>query len=56
VISLGDHSVNLVTRAWTDVDNYWDIFFDTNEKVKKAFDARGITIPFPQREVHLHKE
>lgn len=53
VISLGDSSVNLVTRVWVDTPNYWDVFFTMNEKVKKEFDNRGVTIPFPQRDVHL---
>jgi len=53
VISLGDSSVNLVTRVWVDAPNYWDVFFTMNEKVKKEFDNRGVTIPFPQRDVHL---
>lgn len=54
VISLGDSSVNLVTRVWVDASNYWDLFFEVNEKVKKAFDQKGISIPFPQQDVHLY--
>lgn len=53
VISLGDSSVNLVTRVWVDTPNYWDVFFIINENVKKEFDNSGISIPFPQRDVHL---
>lgn len=53
VISLGDSSVNLVTRVWVDTPNYWDVFFIVNENVKNEFDRSGITIPFPQRSVHL---
>lgn len=53
VISLGDSSVNLVTRVWADTPNYWAVFFSTNENVKKEFDKSGISIPFPQRDVHL---
>lgn len=53
VISLGDSSVNLVTRIWVDSPNYWNVFFSTNENVKKEFDKSGIIIPFPQRDVHL---
>lgn len=55
VISLGDSSVDLVTRAWVNAPDYWDVFFEMNEKVKKAFDANDISIPFPQRDVHLIK-
>lgn len=54
VISLGDSSVNLVTRVWVDASNYWVLFFEVNEKVKKAFDQKGISIPFPQQDVHLY--
>jgi small conductance mechanosensitive channel len=53
VSELADSSVNLTLRAWSDVGDYWDIFFNTTEKVKKEFDAKGISIPFPQRDVHL---
>lgn len=53
VISLGDSSVNLVTRVWVDTPNYWDVFFIVNENVKNEFNRSGITIPFPQRSVHL---
>ncbi len=58
VSELADSSVNLTVRAWTTVDDYWSFYFDTTEKVKKQFDAAGISIPFPQRDVHVyeHKE
>ena len=52
---LADSSVNLTMRAWSKSGNHWKIFFDTTEKVKKAFDAQGITIPFPQRDVHIYE-
>jgi small conductance mechanosensitive channel len=55
VISLGDSSVNLVTRAWVKAPDYWNIFFMMNEQVKKEFDNQGISIPFPQRDVHIHQ-
>jgi small conductance mechanosensitive channel len=38
------------------VEDYWDVWFDTHEKIKKEFDAAGIAIPFPQRDVHLFNE
>lgn len=53
VISLGESSVNLVTRVWVDTPDYWDVFFSMNENVKIGFDKAGIVIPFPQRDVHL---
>jgi len=58
VAELADSSVNFKVRVWTSSDDYWSFFFDTTEKVKKQFDAQGISIPFPQRDVHLyeHKE
>jgi small conductance mechanosensitive channel len=58
VSELGDSSVNFTARAWTSAGDYWSFYFDTTEKVKKQFDAEGISIPFPQRDVHVyeHKE
>ena len=55
VSELADSSVNLTTRAWSRSADVWDVFFETIEKVKKAFDAQGITIPFPQRDVHIYE-
>ena len=54
--SLGDSSVNIVVRVWLDAADYWEVFFEMNEKVYKAFAEAGINIPFPQMDVHLHKE
>lgn len=51
---LGDNSVDLMFRAWVLADNLWPYYWDMHEKVKKAFDEAGITIPFPQRDVHIH--
>ena len=56
VSELGDSSVNLVVRVWAEASDYWGIFFDTTEKMKKAFDKEGISIPFPQRDVHIYNE
>lgn len=55
---LADSSVNLTVRVWTTVNDYWPFYFDTTETVKKQFDAQGVSIPFPQRDVHIyeHKE
>lgn len=54
VLEHADSSVNYVCRPWTKTKDYWDVFFDLNEKVKKAFDEKGISIPYPQRDVHIH--
>jgi len=56
LISLGDNSVDLITRAWVETPDYWDVFFAMNERVKKAFDDKSISIPFPQHDVHLYQE
>ncbi|WP_396622057.1 mechanosensitive ion channel family protein [Marinobacter sp. W-8] len=53
--ALGDSSVDLIFRAWVATDDLWPYYWDMQEKVKKAFDAEGITIPFPQRDVHMYK-
>lgn len=54
VSELADSSVNFAVRVWADAGNYWGIFFDMTEKVKKSFDKEGISIPFPQTDVHVH--
>jgi small conductance mechanosensitive channel len=53
---LGDSSVDITVRAWVDAANYWPVFFRMNEQVYKTFDKEGLSIPFPQRDVHLFKE
>lgn len=53
---LADSSVNLTTRVWTKASDYWNVFFFMNETVKKEFDKKGISIPFPQTDIHLFKE
>ncbi|MCH5305564.1 MAG: mechanosensitive ion channel [Rikenella sp.] len=52
---LADSSVNLTVRAWVDSSAYWEVYFDVNERVYKAFSQRGVNIPFPQMDVHLYK-
>lgn len=49
----GASSVNFVCRPWCKPEHYWDVYFETHRQVKEAFDAAGLTIPFPQRDVHL---
>lgn len=58
LLALADSSVNFAVRPWVKAGDYWPVFFDINEKMKKRFDAEGISIPFPQQDVHLfeHKE
>ncbi len=56
VSELADSSVNLAVRPFCKVEHYWDVFFDINEQMKVALDSNNITIPFPQRDVHLTKE
>jgi len=55
VSELGDSSVNFTTRAWVKSADYWDVYFDQVEKVKLTFDEKGISIPFPQMDVHMDK-
>lgn len=56
VSQLGDSSVNLVCRPWVRPQDYWAVYFDTIEKGKLELEKRGITIPFPQRDVHVYEE
>jgi small conductance mechanosensitive channel len=55
VSELADSSVNFVVRPWVSSGDYWPVLFDTTEKVKLEFDKQGVSIPFPQTDVHLHK-
>ena len=52
---LGDNSVDLMFRPWVATDDLWPYYWDMQEKVKKAFDEEGISIPYPQRDVHIYK-
>jgi small conductance mechanosensitive channel len=56
VVEHADSSVNLVCRPWAKQELYWDAYFGVTEGAKKAFDNAGITIPFPQRDVHLSQQ
>lgn len=54
VNELGDSSVNLICRPWAKTEDYWDVYWDVTETVKREFDRQGISIPFPQRDVHFY--
>lgn len=54
VVSHGDSSVNIVCRPWVKKEDYWRVHFDMHEQVKLEFDKQGVSIPFPQRDVHIH--
>jgi len=56
VSELGDSSVNLVVRPWVKTSEYWDVYFSLTETIKTTFDEKGISIPFPQRDVHIFNE
>jgi small conductance mechanosensitive channel len=55
VLELADSSVNFAVRPWVKTAEYWDLYFDLQKAIKERFDAEGISIPFPQRDVHLYK-
>lgn len=55
VTGLGDSSVDLTLRCWTNRTDFWPLRFELNKKVKLWLDAAGISIPFPQRDVHLYR-
>ncbi len=52
---LADSSVNFICRPWTRPENYWTVYWDLTEEVKEAFDANGVSIPYPQQDVHYHE-
>ena len=56
VLELGDSGVNFAVRPWVKNADYWPVFFATQETIKKRFDAEGITIPFPQQDVHFRQK
>ena len=53
VSEMADSSVNFVVRPWVKVEDYWGVYFDLTEKIKLTLDENGISIPFPQRDVHM---
>jgi small conductance mechanosensitive channel len=54
VEALADSSVNLKLRVWLKSSDYWDVFFEYTENVKKEYDKAGISIPYPQQDVHVY--
>ena len=54
--TLGDSSVNFVVRPWTKTEDYWEVYWDVTRAVKRRFDEEDISIPFPQRDVHIYRE
>ena len=54
VTQLADSSVNLIVRPWVATGDYWGVYWDLTEAIKKRFDKEEISIPFPQRDVHLY--
>ncbi|MAX78844.1 MAG: mechanosensitive ion channel protein MscS [Crocinitomicaceae bacterium] len=56
VSALADSSVNFTVRVWVNASDYWPLFFEFNEQVYKRFNEEGINIPFPQMDVHVHKD
>lgn len=56
VSELADSSVNFAVRAWVNAADYWGVYFEMNENVYKTFEKEGLNIPYPQMDVHVHKE
>ena len=56
VSELADSSVNFVVRPWCKTEDYWEVRWDVTRTIKERFDAAGVSIPFPQRDVHLHTD
>jgi small-conductance mechanosensitive channel len=53
VTEMADSSVNFVVRPWCKTEDYWDVFFDLQKAIKQAYDREGLSIPFPQRDLHV---
>ena len=53
---LADSSVNFICRPWVKPANYWDVYWDITREVKQRFDLEGVSIPFPQQDVHFYRE
>lgn len=53
---LADSSVNIVVRAWVNAGDYWPVLFRLNEQVYRTFEDEGLDIPYPQQDIHIHKD
>ena len=53
---LADSSVNFICRPWVKPDDYWDVYWNVTREVKRRFDAEGVSIPFPQQDIHIYQE
>jgi len=54
--TLGDSSIDFIVRPWAKTDDYWNVYWHVTREVKRRFDEEGISIPFPQRDVHVYRE
>ncbi len=54
MVAHADSSVDWIVRPWVKTEDYWGLYWDLTEKIKRRFDEEGITIPYPQRDVHLY--
>lgn len=54
LMRLGESSLDFVVRPWTRTESYWDVYWDITREVKLRFDREGLSIPFPQRDIHLY--
>ena len=52
--AMGDSSITWIVRPWVQASDYWDVYWEMTEEIKRRFDREGISIPFPQRDVHLY--
>jgi small conductance mechanosensitive channel len=53
---LGESSVNFICRPWVKPEDYWEVYWNITREVKRRFDAQGVSIPFPQRDVHIYQQ
>lgn len=56
ILDFGDNSVNFAMKIWYGEGDYWNLYYEINQRVKIVFDREGIEIPFPQRDIHLYKQ